>query len=400
MSYNLSSSHQIIPNAQQYMLHYKFVTINSDDRDITKYENSSEFEIDLPQDYVNVQTVKLNSWSFPNKYDVFSSSLNNVVFIFELAPYYTASSSVYNAPTHTFTITIDGGSYTPSQMATELTNKMNYAVYTYVKTLNGSADVYTDFVVEYHEVNDKLWFGNKNSSFVLQNGSDDYGTNELNSNTDCLKRSNYEQYINWGLPYYLGFTREDKTSATVTSDVKMYYKSSSTWLSSTVVGGSPNYVVADYKLNVNGPSHFYVEIAGLNNMDETMPKKTIRVNEHLTQPKETGLCKYKDPSCKKSLKKNDNTNESNGIVNSCFAKIPVPVKSDTDWFNTNSDSYMLYNPPAEKIRRLRIRIRYHNNMLVNFENFEFSFVLQLGIILPQNEKKYSIYIPESISKRI
>ena len=31
MSYNLSSSHQIIPNAQQYMLHYKFVTINSDD---------------------------------------------------------------------------------------------------------------------------------------------------------------------------------------------------------------------------------------------------------------------------------------------------------------------------------------------------------------------------------
>ena len=285
-------------------------------------------------------------------------------------------------------------------MATELTNKMNYAVYTYVKTLNGSADVYTDFVVEYHEVNDKLWFGNKNSSFVLKNGSNAYDTNELNSNTDCLKRSNYEQYINWGLPYYLGFTREDKTSATVTSDVKMYYKSSSTWLSSTVVGGSPNYAVADYKLNVNGPSHFYVEIAGLNNMDETMPKKTIRVNEHLTQPKETGLCKYKDPSCKKPLKKNDNTNESNGIVNSCFAKIPVPVKSDTDWFNTNSDSYMLYNPPAEKIRRLRIRIRYHNNMLVNFENFEFSFVLQLGIILPQNEKKYSIYIPESISKRI
>ena len=400
MSYNLSSSHQIIPNAQQYMLHYKFVTINSDDRDISKYENSSEFEIDLPQDYVNVQTVKLNSWSFPNKYDVFSSSLNNVVFIFELAPYYTASSVVYHAPTYLFTVTIDSGTYTPSQMATELTNKMNYAVYTYVKTLNGSADVYTDFVVEYHEVNDKLWFGNKNSSFVLKNGSNAYDTNELNSNTDCLKRSNYEQYINWGLPYYLGFTREDKTSATVTSDVKMYYKSSSTWLSSTVVGGSPNYAVADYKLNVNGPSHFYVEIAGLNNMDETMPKKTIRVNEHLTQPKETGLCKYKDPSCKKPLKKNDNTNESNGIVNSCFAKIPVPVKSDTDWFNTNSDSYMLYNPPAEKIRRLRIRIRYHNNMLVNFENFEFSFVLQLGIILPQNEKKYSIYIPESISKRI
>ena len=372
MSYNTSSSHQLIPNAQQYMLHYKFVTINSDDRDITKYQNSSEFEIDLPQDYVNVQTVKLNSWSFPNKYDVFGEHLNNVTFIFQVAAYYTVASSVSLAPTRDFIVTIESGSYTPSQMAAELTNKMNQAVNTYIQSININANTYTDFFVEYHEVNEKLWFGNNNSQFILQNGSATYLTNETASNVDCSKRGNYKQYINWGLPYFLGFTRTNTTSDVLPADAKFYYKSSTKWLSSTVSGGTSNYIVADYKLNLNGPTHFYVEIAGMNNMDETMPKKT--------------------------LKTNDNTNESNGIVNSCFAKIPVPIKSDTDWFNTNSDAYMLYNPPAEKIRRLRIRIRYHNNSSVQFDNFEFSFVLQLGLILPQNEKKYTIYIPESVSK--
>ncbi len=82
MNLKVSSQHQLIPNVSQYILHYKFVTINSDDRDIKKYPNSSEFELELPQDYINVQTVKLNSWSFPHKYDVFSDKLNNTMFIF------------------------------------------------------------------------------------------------------------------------------------------------------------------------------------------------------------------------------------------------------------------------------------------------------------------------------
>jgi hypothetical protein len=109
---------------------------------------------------------------------------------------------------------------------------------------------------------------------------------------------------------------------------------------------------------------------GMNNMDESMPFMSDKLHCH--------------------------SNETNGIVNSCFAKIPVPTSESTDWFNTNSDSYMLYNPPAEKIRRIRIRIRYHNNMLVNFDNFEFSFTLQIGMFLPQNEKKYNVYVPETI----
>ena len=64
-SYTLIMSRTpLIPNAQQYILQYKYCTINSDDRDIKKYPNAAEFEIELPQDYVNVQTVKLIRASF------------------------------------------------------------------------------------------------------------------------------------------------------------------------------------------------------------------------------------------------------------------------------------------------------------------------------------------------
>ena len=391
MSYNLSKQHQIIPNASQNMLQYKFVSINSDDRDIKKYPNSSEFEIELPQDYINVQIVKLNSWSFPHQYDVFSSKLNNTMFIFTVAPYYVVSTTIIQASTHTFTIYIENGAYTFNQMVTELANKMNTAVSEYIYTINSNANEYTDFVVEYNEVSQKLWFGNKNSSFLLNNGSQQYFDAQLASNTDCLKRNHYSQYINWGLPYYLGFKKLFKTtdynnlhkdceeecddlsisSKEVTTADKLYYKSNSQWITNTATSGIPHFIVADYKLNLNGPTHFYIEIVGMNNMDESMPFMSDKLHCH--------------------------SNETNGIVNSCFAKIPVPTSPSTDWFNTHSDSYMLYNPPAEKIRRIRIRIRYHNNMLVNFDNFEFSFTLQIGMFLPQNEKKYNVYVPEAIS---
>ena len=392
MNLKVSSQHQLIPNVSQYILHYKFVTINSDDRDIKKYPNSSEFELELPQDYINVQTVKLNSWSFPHKYDVFSDKLNNTMFIFSISPYYTVVSSidVFQAPNNTFVIYIENGSYTPSQMGVELTNKMNESVTEYIKNINLDANTYDDFIVEYHEVSQKIWFGNKNSPFLLNNGSQTYFDSILSSNTDCLKRHHYSQYINWGLPYFLGFKKlyslndnncynnceeicdnSSVPSMVATDSTKFYYKSSEPWLTNTIPAGIPHYIISDSKMNLDGPSHFYMEIFGMNNMDETMPFSAERIHCH--------------------------TNETNGIVNSCFAKIPVPTNPYTDWFNTTTDSYMLYNPPAEKIRRLRVKIRYHNNMLVNFDNFEFSFTIQLGLFMFQNEKKYNVYVPETVS---
>ena len=81
--FNTSSNHPIIPNSQEYVYEKKFVSIHSEDRDILKYPGASEFEIELPQDYCNVQAVKLNTWTFPANYNTFSLVQNNISLSFK-----------------------------------------------------------------------------------------------------------------------------------------------------------------------------------------------------------------------------------------------------------------------------------------------------------------------------
>ena len=58
--FDLNNNHPIIPNANQYYFEKKYVSIHSEDRDVIKYRNPSSFEIELPQDYLNVQSVRLS----------------------------------------------------------------------------------------------------------------------------------------------------------------------------------------------------------------------------------------------------------------------------------------------------------------------------------------------------
>ena len=51
------------------------------------------------------------------------------------------------------------------------------------------------------------------------------------------------------------------------------------------------------------------------------------------------------------------------------------------------NNYKLFEPPAERLRRLNITIRYHNGMLVDFEGFNYTFCLEFTIlsgVLPKN----------------
>jgi hypothetical protein len=59
-------------------------------------------------------------------------------------------------------------------------------------------------------------------------------------------------------------------------------------------------------------------------------------------------------------------------MDSAFAKIAVAGLPLSLWYDVNNEgNYKLFDPPAERIRRLSINIRYHNGMLVNFETFNY-----------------------------
>jgi hypothetical protein len=399
---NTNQNHPVQVNTQQYIFQKKFVSIHSEDRDQIKYPNSAEFEIELPQDYLNVQAVKLSSWTFPANYSVFSANQNNLQMSFKITdPYSPAANSFYDAlqdliyqgliahQYDDYIITIEEGFYTPQQMATELTNKMNEVVSdylgSYINSQNSalyseftSASGYSEFVVAYNFVNQKLWFGNKSSGFTLTNDSEIYYKQEIT--LDC-PINKLPEFSNWGLPAFLGFTRNPIIATEIPNGTlsRFYYGDyvsgdSGYWLPESTLSGANSYVIkAELKINLMGPAYFYIEInnPNMNNIDETSPYNVSPFTTH--------------------------TNETYGVVNSAFAKIAIPTTPLSQWFDNNIDSYMWYNPPAERIRKIKIKLRYHNGLLVNFGNFEYSVMLEFNLLIPQSLKKLDVYVQEAVA---
>jgi hypothetical protein len=390
--YNLNNNHPLIPNQNQYVCEKKYVSIHSIDRDSIKYPNSSLFEIELPQDYLNVESIRLYSWTFPANYSVFNRNSNNLLLVFKFTDIYNPSENDYIDPLqnaiyaglkHTinkcYTITIEEGFYNPSQMAIELKNKMNALItdeliyffnndnqYYYALDLFSG---YNEFEVAYNSVGQKLWFGNKSSGFEIVNNSFLYKQENFLIN-NCLNGQRIlPSFNNWGLPYYLGFTRcpEKSIKTDNSNDYRFFYLelNNGLWITpSNLPGSTVHYLTTPLKINFMGPSYIYMELdcnSSLNCIDETEPFSIDKLS--LT------------------------TNQTNGIVNSAFAKIPITSTPFSQWFdNQDITPYKWFDPPLERIRKLKIKMRYHDGALVDFSGFDYSFMLELSILNPQIAK--------------
>jgi hypothetical protein len=405
--FNTSTNHPLIPNAQQYMFDFKYVSIHSEDRDVTKYPCSSNFEIELPQDYCNVQSVKLLTWSFPSSFDTFSPSNFNVKMTFsflEITPHNETElqTAIFNGLManikNEYTIIISSGKYDDGDtIATEIQNRMNASVtnylISYLKGI-GRADLieefvlgkgYTNFILYNDTKQNRLWFGNTNlincpsAKFVIHNTEE----NVFLKNAS-MGKFQYTEYSLWGLGAFLGFHKNQPAvsieSPFNTNRNKYQYPrayqegepTESWWLTDgRVYGEKPVfYLEAPCILNILGSKYFYMDTDLLNTMDELVPYELNNFTNH--------------------------TNESSGIVNSTFAKIPLyNLSLAAQSIDVSVPTYKLFNPPAERIRKLRIRLRYHNGSLVQFSNKGFSFTLQFALFRPQNQRSYQMYIPET-----
>jgi hypothetical protein len=398
--FNTNSTHPLIPNAQQYMFEQQYISIHSEDRNILKYPNASEFEIELPQDYLNVQGARLTSGYFPFRLYTFSVAKKNNTMSFKITEVYNPPSptalqlAVYNALFNyieNYTIVIEDGFYTEAQMVTELTNRFNQAVTDMLlsssylspadKTALEAAGGYSEFVIVYNQVSRKIWFGNKSSGFVLTN------TNIARYEEDnfrCTAANIVPDFSNWGLPGYLGFTRcnEESVEMVNKSDARFYYGDvepgdDGYWLVADplLTGSTAYYIEAPLQANLEPPSYFYMEIKFLNFWDETSPYNYSTFTQQ--------------------------TNQTNGIVKSAFAKIPYDSQYySVDTQNSTTAYYKIYNPPMERFRKLSIKLRNHDGSFVDFQNSNYTFALELTLFRPQNLKTYSMYTPESIQNSI
>ena len=108
-----------------------------------------------------------------------------------------------------------------------------------------------------------------------------------------------------------------------------------------------------------------MEIDGLNCVDETSPYNLSKFTKH--------------------------TNETNGIANSFFAKIPITNRLISQYFEEDYNGpYKWYYPPAERIRKLKIKFRHHNGQLIDFGTKEYSFLLEFTLFRPQNLRETTI----------
>jgi hypothetical protein len=396
--FNVNQTHPLIPNSQNYTYYKKYISIHSEDRDFNKYPNSALFEIELPEDYLNVSSVKLSNCAFPSNYSTFSQLNSNISMTFLINNPYNPGehmngdplqnaifAALYNYIGTNYKIIISEGFYTPEQMVKELTNRFNEAVNIVINkyfTDNGYTDLltqfissggYTQFVIVYNDVEQKIYFGNKSSGFILTNQTSiakDYIIDPIK----CLN-SHLPDFSNWGLPGYLGLDRNNMESTNIFDYLPRFYYGdvfpgdNGYWLLPDLLGAQVYFIRAINKLDLTGPSYIYMEIDGLNCIDETSP---YSVNCFTLT-----------------------TNKTNGIVNSSLAKIPVPTKHSSQCFDTDSQSYKLYLPPAERIRKLKIKLRYHNGQLVNFGNFNYTFTLEFALYSSQQLRDYKLFQPNS-----
>jgi hypothetical protein len=416
MSYTNFNNHQLIKNSNQYFLEKKYVSINSEDRDITKYPNPAEFEMLLPQEYLNIASARLQSWSFPANYDVFSEAYYNVLMTFKMNNLYNPLETGVTVPLivgiyqallnygdKDMIVRIEPGFYNPDQMARELTNKFNEtatiiindffssnAEYAYLKPLFEIAGGYNRFNIVYNHVSQKLWFGNNADQFVLTNNSSAYNA-RLIVNNNCLRRNQLPEFTSWGLPSYLGFTRCNEHAYSVDEYLELFPVEGRVytalkdgdilprfsygdavphsyddgfWLTPALYKANVYFLHAQFKISFMGPAYMYMEIDGWNCIDETSPY-------NLTPYTAT-------------------TNQINSVVNSSFAKIAIPTTPISQWFDNDMTPYKYWNPPAERISKIKVKIRYHNGMLVEFGQFNYSFMLELNILKPQQERSYSL----------
>tara|TARA_B100001175_G_scaffold276386_1_gene251813 strand:+ start:2331 stop:3371 length:1041 start_codon:yes stop_codon:yes gene_type:complete len=332
----------LIERLQNFTLDRKVLSIDTNDRDKTRWPNPNEFEVSLPQTYSNVESIRLLNIQIPNKLYNISEHLQN-------------NKMIVKNGSDKLLITLDDGYYSNSHICDTIQNKVRLGF--------GSAWTPNNvFNVDFNNVSQKPHFTstNKDFSFIFFDPDISYNTS---SNSPC-NNNVYDQHSNWGLGHNLGFDNKQWVEShavhdTSNSDIFFYYNSNQL-VPTSAVGA----IIPPKQIELNQNQFIYLEIDKYNTSDEIKPFINDRLN-----------------------------NTNTGLVNSYFAKIPIKYNT----YNGNSinqslttkddfiDSLSYYQPPIEKISKLKIKFRYHNGLPVDLGNFNISLTLEFNQI--RNEMK-------------
>jgi len=284
----------------------------------------------------------------PANYYTFSKKLQNTKFSFD-------------ASGCSETIEIAKGFYSPSQIAAEVQNKMNDAMGV---CLDNSG--YNAFQVAYNCVSQNIWIGNEINDFSLN-----FGTQMIYDFSGCPEPLIWDRYTKWGMPFNLGYERKRYGTISDISDVTFDYTVPKTlFLDSSNNTNTVYYSEAPTCVKILGEKAIYMEVDKYNSYDELYPYSQETSSFY--------------------------NNDYGGKVKSAFAKIPITIYPLGELFDSRNgflQNLSHYDPPIERIAKLKFKFRYHDGTLVDFQKFPFTFVVEFNQLKNEINKKYNVRIP-------
>jgi len=422
---NLQNNNPIIENKDDYFLDRKLLTVHSEDRNYSKWKYSNEFEIDCPQSYTNIQSMRLTEISFPSNFYNFSENLQNTKFKLKIL---NINPSLTSPSIGDYTIDISNGYYTDVELANTLTNRLNKILKININILPAPK---LEWKAVYYKTKQKILIGNNaDIEFALDN-TYDFSYNiicgyDLSGNPYYTQPTidYFDRYSKFSLLSYIGYNEKkvyysNKSSNNLTLEYLKYTNPEYIWLK--FILNFIYFIEPPLVIDILGNLVIYMEIDYFNSYDELIPWPDTSGNTHCypqnakstnevlncprnTNPKWSGI--------KGQIYKNNNPTipvagpaitkyvaERGSGVKSSFAKIPIIAIPKTNIFSsTNGYLYNLsqYNPPIERISKFKFKFRYHDGKLVDFQNNEFNFTLEINQLRNEIKRNFNIRTPQFV----
>ena len=312
----MNHHHPLIKTSHNFVLDRKVLFIDSNDRDIERWPNASEFEINCPQNYTSVESLRLLNINLPN-------------FFYNISEQLQTNKMIVYHDISLHTITLEDGYYNYTQLQDALRTKF--------------IAIDNRFDVSYNSINRKFTF-----LFTQTNGVTFDLRFDLPNNYNCSKTNYitdvYAQHSNWGLGYILGF------------DKKKYTSSSFRHNSNSNGNGNDNtheQLFAPNPCNLEDNKCIYIELEKYNKCDEIKPFLYYTYNNANSGIVNSAFAKIPIYPFQ----------DNKGLVNDGYF-----------------ENISYYQPPIEKITKFKLKFRYHNGILVDFHNFNVSLALEINQI--------------------
>jgi hypothetical protein len=291
----------------------QIMSIHTEDRDIMKYPLQNNFSVELPQVFKNVISLELYDITLPTYYYNISEILQNTRFWFSIPIFFIDP----------IELKMESGNYNITNFINSFIEKLNETTgkQLFLLGIHGlPTTLYTSFDASYNNITNRITIFNNSDNFIF------WCEKKSFYKDDCLY-DNFNMSIDWGLPFNLGFNKQNYISIFDPSlNVFVLY--------------APNQV----SININNT--IYMEIEKFNYINENTP---FTISPYY--------------------------NDYSGKVNSAFAKLILSNVTNTYVPVTKFKRILPHI--EEKIGSFKFRFRYHNGNLVDFLNQEFNFSLKM-----------------------